>query len=545
MLNELRIPEMADANFLTLIILTAPALFLLTSIIARSKPGTRPLAVIRAGMAATGASLIASVYGIIVVCLFGLTEGTIVEVSGIGLSFRLDPLSMLMFTMIALLGFVVLKYSRNYLDGDARHGVFIGRLASTIAAVQLLVLSGNLLVLFLAWIMTSLMLHRLLIFYPERRRAVIAARKKFIVARLGDIFLLAASVLMYIQYSTGNLQLIFDALKGSNRPPYTVEIAAVFLAFAALLKSAQFPTHGWLIEVMETPTPVSALLHAGLLNAGPFLMVRMAYVISRAEAASIVLIVFGGLTALLASISYTTQPSIKTALGYSSAAHMGFMLLVCGIGVFPAAMLHLVAHSFYKAHAFLSSGSAVDIRRASKVPEPKRIGSPIRIVASVIISFVVYLGFAMLWRINPANDFALLATGAIVVMGLSQIIAPALDSDGYFATTLRAILLTLLVAASFFTLESVFHHVLYSQLPPPSKPDTATILLTVAVLIVFGLTVLAQIWAPAAKQSIFRQKIGVHFRNGFYMNALFDRLTGAFSVSSPAKTRRPFEYRSN
>ncbi|GET22620.1 NADH dehydrogenase [Prolixibacter denitrificans] len=482
------------------------------------------------GAAATKVNLVVALYGIMLVAIYGASEGGTPELGGLGLTFRLDPLSMLMYSMIALLGFIIIKFSRNYLDGDARHGVFMGRLSATIAAVQFLVLSGNLLVLFLSWVLTSLMLHRLLIFYPERRRAVVAARKKFIVARLGDLSLLVASILIYLQYSTGNLETIFKAVKESANLPIGVEIAALLLAIAALLKSAQFPTHGWLIEVMETPTPVSALLHAGLLNAGPFLMIRMAFLVSHSIAAPVLLIIMGALTALIASVSYMTQASVKTALGYSSVAHMGFMLLVCGIGVYPAAMLHLVSHSFYKAHAFLASGSTVDTIRASRIKEPRRTGNPIKIAVSIFFAFLIYFVFSAFWGIDHSRDFALLATGAIVVMGLSQIIAPALDSDGYWISVVRASLLSILVALLFFSLESVSHYLLHTQLPELIEPNTLTKLLIVSVLAVFAVTVFIQIIAPVVKHTIFWQKLGVHFRNGFYVNAFFDRLTGAFDI---------------
>lgn len=528
---------MVSENLFVLMILISPALFFLSSVVALFHRGIQPEPVIKSSMAASFLAVVSSVYGGVLVFQFGVLEGVIYEMAGIGFSFRLDPLSLLMFSMIALLGFVVVKFSKNYLDGDPRHGIFMGRLSGTIAAVQLLVLSGNLFVLFLAWVLTSLMLHRLLVFYAERRRAVVAARKKFILARLADLFLLTSFILIYLQYSTGNIQMIFDALKEGNPISGKIETAAVFLALAALLKSAQFPVHSWLLEVMETPTPVSALLHAGLLNAGPFLMVRLAYLIDGAQYAPVILIVFGGLTALVASVSYTTQPSVKIALGYSSAAHMGFMLLIAGIGVYPAVMLHLVAHSFYKAHAFLMSGSAVDTIKSSNITQPKRLGSPIRIAGGILIAFFVYLVFSILWGINPADEFALLATGAIVVMGLAQIIVPALDSDGYKITVLRTLLLTVLVATSFFTLESLTHKLLFSQLPELSQPGNLIIVLISSVLVVFGITVVLQMAAPAAKHAVFWQNLGVHFRNGFYMSALFDRFTGAFTLSKSVGNR--------
>ena len=170
-------------------------------------------------------------------------------------------------------------------------------------------------------------------------------------------FAIGAAALLFQQFGTGDLETIFNGLQvmPAGALPATVEGAAALIAVAAILKSAQFPTHSWLVEVMETPTPVSALLHAGILNAGPFLAVRLSFVLEQATVAPLLLIAFGAFTALFASKALLTQHSIKVGLGYSSAAHMGFMLMICGLGVYAAAILHLVAHSFYKAHAFLSS----------------------------------------------------------------------------------------------------------------------------------------------------------------------------------------------
>jgi NAD(P)H-quinone oxidoreductase subunit 5 len=326
---------------------------------------------------------------------------------GLGLSIQLDPLSVVMLCMISLLAILVVQYSVNYLAGDDRQGVFFGWLAATIAAVELLVVSGNLVLLVAAWIAMSLSLHRLLAFYPQRPDAIIAARKKFIANRVGDAFLIAAAALLYAHFGTGDLQQIFAGMEAVGSAGWSfgaVGLAALGIALAGILKAAQFPTHGWLIEVMETPTPVSALLHAGILNAGPFLVARFAFVVDGATLAQVVLILVGGFTALFSSSALLTQPAIKIALGYSSAAHMGFMLMVCGFGVYPAAILHLVAHSFYKAHAFLSSGSVVDEARAEKMALPGRLGSPLRVLGSIAIAVGVYGGYSWLWGIIPCMN---------------------------------------------------------------------------------------------------------------------------------------------
>jgi NAD(P)H-quinone oxidoreductase subunit 5 len=153
---------------------------------------------------------------------------------------------------------------------------------------------------------------------------------------------------------------------------------AAFLALAAILKSAQFPTHGWLTEVMETPTPVSALLHAGVINAGGFLLIRFADVMLLSPGVLAVLVMLGGFTALFGGLVMLTQSAVKTSLAWSTVAQMGFMILQCGLALFPLALLHIVAHSLYKAHAFLASGQAVDGVAAIRRPGPWRSRTVLR-----------------------------------------------------------------------------------------------------------------------------------------------------------------------
>lgn len=515
------------------LVLIGPAALLVTAAIARAVPGLRPRSAIRAGTLATWLGVAVAVAAGTATATGGLIESPTFGPEQLGVSLRLDGLSTVIFAMVALLGVIIYRYSCTYLDGDDRQGTFLARLAVTIAAVEVLVLAGSLSVLVAAWIATSLALHGLLLFYPERRGAVIAARKKFIAARLGDVLLITGAVLLVSHFGTGNLEVIFRGAAAAGAAGATtmvVAAAAVCLALAAILKSAQFPTHGWLIEVMETPTPVSALLHAGILNAGPFLVIRMAFVMDQAGAANTLLIIVGGLTAVFASVVLLTQPSVKVALGYSSAAHMGFMLMVCGTGVYAAALLHLVAHSFYKAHAFLSSGGAIDDARAAKVKLPTRLGSPLRIVASAAIALVLYLAVATLWQIDLTNELVVLAIGAILMLGTTQLVAPALDSQGPVAGTLRATLLALGVTVSFFTLEAGAHHLLNSAAPYGGGRTLWQYLPLAVVLIAFTSVVIFQIAEPSRQPSARRRALAIHLRNGLYANAAFDRLVGSLRL---------------
>jgi NAD(P)H-quinone oxidoreductase subunit 5 len=511
---------------LTLLVLAAPAAMLLVGLASLREPGPRPRFVERLSVGAAAFGMLVAAVGVALLAARGPMESSLLGWEGIGFSIRLDPLSMTLFAMITLLSFNIVRFSRTYMDGDPRQGAFLGKLAATIASVQLLVLAGNLGLLVAAWILTSLALHELLVFYSERRGAVVAARKKFVAARLGDACLVGAAALLYAQFGTGDLESIFTALRewpADLGIPASIEGAAALIALAAILKSAQFPTHSWLIEVMETPTPVSALLHAGILNAGPFLAVRMAFVLEHATVAPLLLILVGGFTALFASKAVMTQHSIKGALGYSSAAHMGFMLMICGLGVYAAAILHLVAHSFYKAHAFLSSGSVVDSARAATLALPRRLGSPLRVLGSVLIAVGIFIVFAHFLHLAEGT----LPLGIILVVGLAQIIAPALDSDGEVVGVARAALLGGAVAGAFFVLEITFASLLGPVLPAVIDPAPAVQLAIWATVVVFAVATLFQIVRPARPDSDWQRRLALHLRNGLYANAAFDRLVGA------------------
>ncbi len=523
-------------NLIILIVVLSPVLFTLTAIASRFQPGIRPKELINISKIVSLMGIILALIGAGIVYQNGLLESSTIGYSNLGLSIRLDALSILIFTMINLIGFIVLKFSFNYMDGDKRQGVFTGRLAATIASVQLLVLSGNLAMIFVTWVLTSLFLHKLLTFYPERPGAIIAARKKFIAARLSDLFLLTACILLYNQFGTGNLESIFSGIKelAISNTPLLLEITAICIAFAAILKSALFPTHGWLVEVMETPTPVSALLHAGLLNAGPFLVARMAFVMSSAQYAPIVLIVFGGFTALFASISYLTQTSVKTALGYSSISHMGFSLLMCGFGVYSAAILHLVAHSFYKAHAFLSSGSVIDVLKASRISTTAKKGNLFQSLNSIFLALIVFIGLALIWGIDPVEELALVAVGAVIVMGLSIFISKVIPVINTLKGLLQASLLTFLVAISFFSLESGINHLLTGQIPPLGQPSLIITGLILTILIIFLVVILIQMIAPFVSNTARWNKLAIHFRNGLYANVFYDRLVGALYYKKSA-----------
>lgn len=227
---------------------------------------------------------------------------------------------------------------------------------------HLLLLADHWLVLIAAWAAIGLALQHLLCFYPDRPFALLAAHKKRLADRLADALLIAAAALAWHEVGSGSLSDLWRHL-GAGAPSFLLQTSAVFLALAVVLRTALLPMHGWLIQVMEAPTPVSALLHAGVINLGGFVLIRFAPLLEAAPVARWLLVGIGLATALLAGLVMLTRISIKVRLAWSTVAQMGFMVMECGLGLYTLALLHLIGHSLYKAHAFLSASTAVEAAR--------------------------------------------------------------------------------------------------------------------------------------------------------------------------------------
>jgi NAD(P)H-quinone oxidoreductase subunit 5 len=288
-----------------------------------------------------------------------------------------------------------------------------------------------------------------------------------------------------------------------------------------------FPFHGWLLEVMETPTPVSALLHAGLLNAGTFLVVRLGDLVSLFSPALYLLIVVGGFTALFASVAMITQSSVKISLAYSSAAHMGFMLMLCGFGAHSVAIMHLVAHSFYKAHAFLSSGSIVEYVRGTGRQEIQEAPRPMLLLASLITALTIFLALAALLGIDLTKRPGEAALGAIFVLGTTHLLAKGLSGTSHRFVIQRTALAAVAVTLAFFALELAAAWILSDAVAGIPQPSiTMTAIMTGAVML-FAIVILLQAYLPLIAKTPAGRAAYVHLKNGLYANALFDRWIGA------------------
>ncbi len=510
----------------------APLALLLSAAVGLLSPGRRPRFVNRlAEVSALFALGIAGASAAMLVT-HGAWDSTLIGTGGIGFSIRVDAVSGTMFLLVSFIGWVVVRYTASYLDGEARQGTFTGWLSLTLAAVLLLVLSGNLVQLVVAWIATSLFLHRLLLFYPERIAAQRAAAKKFVTARIGDVALVVAAVLLTLAYGTTDIGAMLGAAHaGAGGTPAIA--AAGFLALAALLKSAQLPMHGWLTEVMEAPTPVSALLHAGVINAGGFLLIRFADVMLLAPTVLAGLVLVGGFTALFAGLVMLTQPAVKTSLAWSTVAQMGFMILECGLALFPLALLHIVAHSLYKAHSFLASGGAVELIAANGRPGPVAIPKAGAVGRAFLLALSIYVvvGFGFGFQHKSPQAVAL---GAILIFGVAYMLAQGLADAAPRALTRRTVVYAVGTSVSYFALQAFAIRLTSGVLPVVPSAGPLEWALIVLAVFSFGLVAVVQAMFPLWAYHPAAAGLRVHLSNGFYANAVFDRLLGGWRLRDSA-----------
>lgn len=506
--------------------LFAPVVLLLSAAYAFRHPGCRdgnaPRVAENATLAVLGIALLS--FGLLITK--GAGTSPLMGANELGLAIRVDAVTIIMQLLIAFIGWIVVRFSRNYLDGDARQGRFTGWLLTTLAAVLLLVTAGNIVQLVLAWVASGFCLQRLLLHYPERVAAQRAARKLLLTSLVSDVTIVAAAALLVIRYDTGDIATILE-LAGSSTAGKTELVIGILLALAALLKSAQFPFHGWLSEVMETPTPVSALLHAGIINAGGFLLIRLADVMLLSPLVLATLVAAGGLTALFGCVVMLTQSSVKSSLAFSTVAQMGFMIMQCGLALFPLAILHIVAHSLYKAHAFLNSSSAID--EVAKLAQPGPVAVPN--VAAVARAFLIAIAIFMVvtaligYTGQSAQSIAL---GAVLVFGVAYLLAQGFADEAPLSLTLRTALYSVLAMLSYFVLHGSSVWIMAGTLPPTPSAGPLEWALIMLLIISFGAVAFAQSLFPHWSHHPAASGLRVHVCNGLYVNALFDRLIGAW-----------------
>lgn len=434
--------------------------------------------------------------------------------------FTIDRLGAIFSLLVVGIGWICYRFAWRYLDGEAGHERFLRWLWGTIIAAYLFMLSSNLLVLLLVWAGMSMGLHQLLTFYRERAQVWRPAQKKFIISRIGDLALLAAIWQIWQVSGSLDLHLFLQALPAQ---PAAATPIALLIAIAALTKSAQFPFHSWLPETMEAPTPVSALMHAGIINAGGVLLLRFSPLIASVPEALLLLSVIGTITLSLGMLSMWAQPDIKRRLAWSTVGQMGFMMVQCGLAAFPMAVLHILGHSCYKAWAFLRSGSLPSERTAAPLAPQQQQA----LFATGVVCMVPTLAAAsLLTGFDPLHSPGELALSAMLALagGIAWAAAPFRSSAPIQRSLLRVGLTFLGSIAAFLLYQG--SSLLFGPALAP-LPQSFGMLHWIAALLpllaVSGLSLLA-IWLPIVRQQASGRKLMVAAMHGFYIGLLMNRM---------------------
>ncbi|NBW28663.1 MAG: NADH-quinone oxidoreductase subunit L [Flavobacteriaceae bacterium] len=319
--------------------------------------------------------------------------------------FLLDQLSLLWLLFVTGIGSLIHMYSISYMHDDENMHKFFAYLNLFIFFMITLVIGSNLLIMFIGWEGVGLCSYLLIGFWHKNQDYNDAAKKAFIMNRIGDLGLLIGIIIIASLFNTANFVDIKDSiLKGTNNVTlFWVSIAAFALFIGATGKSAQIPLYTWLPDAMAGPTPVSALIHAAtMVTAGIFMITRLNFLFDLAPDVQNIIAVIGAITALVAATIGLLQNDIKKVLAYSTVSQLGLMFLALGLGAYQVAVFHVITHAFFKACLFLGSGSVIhalhgeqDMRKMGGLKNVMPITFITMLISSLAISGI--FPFAGFW----------------------------------------------------------------------------------------------------------------------------------------------------
>jgi NADH-quinone oxidoreductase subunit L len=279
----------------------------------------------------------------------------------VDLGIKIDNLTVIMLFVVNLISMLVHIYSIAYMKGDKRYSRYFSYLGIFTFSMLGIVLTDNLLMMYIFWELVGLSSYLLIGFWYEKQSASDAGKKAFLTNRIGDIGMFIGILILFTNYKSFSFDFIYSQI-ASGILPYGSETwltaAGILVFMGAVGKSAQFPLHVWLPDAMEGPTPVSALIHAATMVAAGVYLVARIFVMLTADA-MLVIAIIGAVTSLFAATIALTQNDIKKVLAYSTVSQLGYMVMALGVGAYTYAFFHLVTHAFFKACLFLGSGSVI------------------------------------------------------------------------------------------------------------------------------------------------------------------------------------------
>ncbi|WP_042354344.1 NADH-quinone oxidoreductase subunit L [Bacillus rubiinfantis] len=300
--------------------------------------------------------------------------------------FEVNQLNALMLLIVSLVSFLVHTYSKGYMSGDERFHIFYAYLGLFTFAMLGLVISPNILQTYIFWELVGVGSFLLIGFYFYKEEAKAAAKKAFIMTRIGDVGLLIGMILLFWQTNSFEYSEIFRAVEAGAVSNTMITLTAILIFIGAIGKSGQFPLHTWLPDAMEGPTPVSALIHAAtMVAAGVYLVAALFPLFLASKTALLTVAIIGGFTAIFAASIGLVQTDIKRVLAYSTVSQLGYMMLALGSAGYVAGVFHLMTHAFFKALLFLAAGSVIHAVHTQNIEEMGGLWKKLRVTAPLFL----------------------------------------------------------------------------------------------------------------------------------------------------------------
>ncbi|MGA8040029.1 MAG: NADH-quinone oxidoreductase subunit L, partial [Acidimicrobiia bacterium] len=394
---------------------------------------------------------------------------------GANLEIQWDPLAAVMALVVTGVGTLIHVFAIGYMHGDGRFHRFFADLNLFAASMLTLVLAGNYAMLFLGWELVGLCSYLLIGFWFNRTTAAAAAKKAFVVNRIGDFGFMVALMLIFATFGTLGFTGVFERAGAELNTGVATAIGLLLLVGAAG-KSAQIPLYVWLPDAMEGPTPVSALIHAAtMVTAGVYVIARSAAIYELAPVASTVVATIGALTALWAASIAMAQRDIKKVLAYSTISQLGYMFLAVGATAYVAGVFHLMTHAFFKALLFLGAGSV--IHAMSDEQDMHKMGGLFRKMPITAVT----MGIATLAisGIPPLAGF----------WSKDEILGSAFERGGWFSVLWVIGLITALMTAFYMTRQWVLVFLGEPRWDAEAHPHESPRVMTIPLIALAGLSV--------------------------------------------------------
>ena len=483
----------------------------------------------------------------------------------------IDRLAAIMMVVISTIGTLLFRYSNRYLQGDPQKPLYIVLLTLAISSLLFMVSSGDLVTLFIMWQLLSWVLSLLSHNYSHVPTAQ-ASFRTFIMLRFGDIAFLSGIVLAYHLYGTVQFAPLFEramadpmqlTLFGGLKMSGATAVA-MLIFIGGMSKSAQFPLHMWLPDSLYAPTPIHALLHAGIINAGGFLLNRLAPLYALSTPTMHVVFFIGLITAIIGTSMMLLQNDIKKNLGYSTIGQMGYMIMECGLGAFSLAVFHLIAHGLFKGSIFLNCGDIIhqarlDPQRPPHAEQKKKGKEPAGWMSALSVSLILPL--VLVTAAHYYLDIAILDSHGLLIFLLFSWVTASHATLTIFHTNIEhsaslhgyvLVVVGLISAAYLFAAES-FTHYLYPD-PAVVKAYFQAGLLPQGVFILvtamFLFSIIGGWWF------VYTQRTGedhlqserlltplyLFFANRLYLDGIALRINSALGRAGNALDRSPIAY---